>query len=882
MLDERAIEESQIAEEEKVVFEVRLCPIVIKLKDKEVLYKTPTGITENGQTSHKVGYYGNADDYKLEIETLTIDGKDADLSTIDSGEEGQLGKIRLNTVGYFSFVVGVSKVTNPNYYLSYETIISGVYYGDEADGANYDVIWQNSNLNVMKRTIIVTPNQDLQFSKVYDATNDDSDLFSNKNLTYYTARDEEGNAINLEEVVDNYDSLLTLIDNNEYSKLDDNGISYTKVSSFKDVGKYKIFLLNEISIRYVPGMEYYQLILDDNKDYNFEITPFAVFITPHTDQGKIYGMKDQVIRYSYTNLPEAETELTVEGSLSRVSGEDANEYAINLGSLSFGMNYRLYLDTSNLAVYTIRPRTVNIMPYSYSYVYGDVKDVTLRYTTEIEGKNEYDASILVEPQFNGEFSIVRNKDDLTSVVRQDSLGYYPVNISDGNVLSYSIALGSFCCTTNNYVINFIDTSTFTITKREATINISEERWNGRPEDVETNEFVLNTNYEINNLVGAESVVSTLKIVLNINSYYCTVNTFDLSLSIAGEDVTQNYNIVKGKDVVYRFDMAVVSLSIVTAENERLSTYESTYKGTAFEDLFKLVSLTDGYQIDYDESNFTFVYVKGAQSYLQAKDVGNYVVKIDTTRDDFKIVLTNNGNQIIYTKDTFNTEVGNAVLNISNSGYLNIRKAKIEIKNSPKFAKPLMYGDTTLPLLSQTTDDNEPIFVGVNNELILLKTYEDTGLNYVGSGYSFSNFQANYSYNIIVTIQAVKLDGSLDNNYETLTIPAVSLKVLPRQIGIESSKFTTRNGGTDFKNIIYDGNLKSLILSLEVEETSIDYKNYYTITYSYQRLAIFYENSISGQFYYRNFDVNTNAPTGDTLISDCDRLPTNIKIGRAHV
>ena len=67
------------------------------------------------------------------------------------------------------------------------------------------------------------------------------------------------------------------------------------------------------------------------------------------------------------------------------------------------------------------------------------------------------------------------------------------------------------------------------------------------------------------------------------------------------------------------------------------------------------------------------------------------------------------------------------------------------------------------------------------------------LNFLGTGYSISNFQANYVYNIMVSVQKVvetlndqdrgsedgRKVGDVDSNYETLVISSVPLKVVPK-------------------------------------------------------------------------------------------------------
>ncbi len=893
-LDESAVEVGGTAGTNKVTFEIKPCQIEIKLKDLVARYKTPKS------QLHTVNYYGNAEDYKLKLESVTVGGKLADISTIEDGNAGQQGRINLETGGKFYFEISVDSniIKDPNYFISYNIIMEENRWqtSDGAVRSNYEAKLLPVTLSLTKNRVTVLPNKDVRFSKVFDNTDNGTEIFDSVTGNLYSAVDENGEVVNLDEIVVNSTSLLTIYKNDTYYKLNSDGV-YEECSSFIDVGRYKIFLIDSISYR--EDMEYYDLVLDDSEIYSYEITKASVLITIDLGLSKIYGAEDPDFTFTWSNLPGNDDE-EYTGALERTAGEDVGEYAIGLGTLSFGINYDLKL-SANLAVFKITPRKITVNPYSYSYVYGE-NDVKPLYNYVIEPG--YNSNLLVAPVFSGEFSIVNSEDG--SIITRDSAGFYPVNVVDDVVKSYSIAQGSFNCGTNNYTIEFSETATFTITKRDVSINIiAQQRENLGT--VETENFVLASEfYTVSNLVG--NVVTTLNILLNAsNNYYCNVNQFDLSIMLNGTEVKDNYSIKMGADIVYRINMAIVYLSIVDKmafeeSNIKTSTYQATYKGEAFTDIFKLISTTEHYEIDYEESQFRFIFRKGEWSGENPINAGNYVASLDLSQEGDKLVIINNNAQaeeykkITFTKDTLSEMQGNAVVNISSLGYLNILKAQITIKNNPEFLDNFVYEDKWLPRLKTSNAINEAIFEGVNGERVTLRDYDvkeyggtnSRKLNFLGIGYSISNFQANYTYNIMVSVQKVidtlneqdrdknenRAIGDVDSNYETLTITAVPLKVVPKPIEVQGNNFTIKNEPS-IENLTYDGSLKSVNLALSTSgdlDEDGKKRNLYTTTYSYQRLSVTYgdENHLSRsanlryRYYYNNGDTEYFDPTISTM------------------
>ena len=220
-------------------------------------------------------------------------------------------------------------------------------------------------------------------SKVYDATETLPSGFE----ADYTVRCEEEN-FNITTVVVN-SGLLAL---NE---------------SAKAVGEYKIKLTNNI----VPyeGMEYYDIKIDESRDYFYTITPMEIKVLPNQNQTKVYGAADPEFSFEQvTSFPTGEnTSLKATGYLSRVAGEDVGQYEYRVGSVYISDNYTVSLD-EQVVTFSITPRTVRVKPYSDVINYGDdfpnkPSDLDKQY--EIEGLGDCDPTIIVSPVFSGYLAV---------------------------------------------------------------------------------------------------------------------------------------------------------------------------------------------------------------------------------------------------------------------------------------------------------------------------------------------------------------------------------------------------------------------------------------------------------------------------------------------
>ncbi len=170
----------------------------------------------------------------------------------------------------------------------------------------------------------------------------------------------------------------------------------------------------------------------------FGITPRAVTVAATSGQGKTYGDIDPTLAYTITagSLAFADS---FSGSLGRTAGENAGNYAINLGSLALNANYTLSYAGSNFG---ITPRAVTVTASSgQGKGYGDA-DMALTYGITA-------GSLAFADTFSGSLSRAAGE----------------------NMGSYAINQGSLALTAN-YTLNYAGGVTFGITPRAVTVSAS--------------------------------------------------------------------------------------------------------------------------------------------------------------------------------------------------------------------------------------------------------------------------------------------------------------------------------------------------------------------------------------------------------------------------
>ena len=203
-----------------------------------------------------------------------------------------------------------------------------------------------------------------------------------------------------------------------------------------------------------------------------DITKRPVYITANTGQSKIYGETDPA-EFTYTvgatktgeGLVSGDT---LSGSLSRVTGEDVDTYAITKNTLSAGNNYSITYKGTN---FTINQRGITVNPTYTSKIYGD-NDPTLSYTLAAgsilaswdtnggtlgrasgENAGDYDFNTIPLTITNGNknnksnYKISIDPSNLKFTINQREITVIPTNTSktygdDDPTMSYTLAAGS--------------------------------------------------------------------------------------------------------------------------------------------------------------------------------------------------------------------------------------------------------------------------------------------------------------------------------------------------------------------------------------------------------------------------------------------------------
>ncbi len=217
------------------------------------------------------------------------------------------------------------------------TIVAGIVNHE----ANYNVTFVPANFTItaMPVTVTVNPGQ----TKVYGAVN--------PALYTYTSSPAVGSALANGELV-SFTGALTRLPG-------------------EDVGSYAIqqgsLANSNYIITFIPD--------------NFTITAMPITVTANPGQSKVYGAADP-LAFTYTSvpagtLPNGEV-VSFLGALTRVSGEDVGNYAIQQGTLA-NPNYTITFVPANFAI-TAMPVTVTVDP-GQGKVYGSADPASFTFTS---------------------------------------------------------------------------------------------------------------------------------------------------------------------------------------------------------------------------------------------------------------------------------------------------------------------------------------------------------------------------------------------------------------------------------------------------------------------------------------------------------------------
>ena len=229
----------------------------------------------------------------------------------------------------------------------------------------------------------------------------------------------------------------------------------------------------------------------------FTINKATITVTAD-DLSKTYGEADPELTYTVTGLKNGDT---ISGTLTRARGENAGTYAIGMGGLDVGNNYKVNFTA---AVFTINKADLTVTANAASKTYGET-DPALTYTTE---------GLLGDDALTGELAREAGE----------------------NVGTYAINQGTLSAG-NNYNVTFTGAD-FTINKAALTVTAeAASKTYGKDDPV----FA----YSTEGLVGADTLTGKLtrEAGENVGTYAIKQGTLKASdnytLTFTGADFTIN-------------------------------------------------------------------------------------------------------------------------------------------------------------------------------------------------------------------------------------------------------------------------------------------------------------------------------------------------------
>ncbi|CAN1565968.1 Secretion system C-terminal sorting domain [Flavobacteriaceae bacterium] len=174
-------------------------------------------------------------------------------------------------------------------------------------------------------------------------------------------------------------------------------------------------------------------------DYVLKLNQIPITVTATPSQTKVYGESDPVL--TYTVSPSLLPGDSFTGFLTRVSGENIGNYAINQGSLSAGSKYLITYVGANFTI-TAKPITVTATPIQ-TKVYGTT-DPAFAYTVS--------PSLIGGDSFTGALTRVAGENIGTYAINQASL-------SAGSNYTISYAGANFTVTAKPITVTATPTQT---------------------------------------------------------------------------------------------------------------------------------------------------------------------------------------------------------------------------------------------------------------------------------------------------------------------------------------------------------------------------------------------------------------------------------------
>ncbi len=213
---------------------------------------------------------------------------------------------------------------------------------------------------------------------------------------------------------------------------------------------------------------------------NLTVSTRALTITADA-KSKTYGDSDPALTYQITSGALQFSD-ALSGSLTRVAGEDAGTYAINVGTLNAGSNYDVTYVGDNL---TIGSRSITVTVDAVSKTFGDADPAftysvsgTLQFSDSFSGALSRaageDAGTYAINQgtlsLPASYSITFNGENLTINKATQTITFAPIaiNLAEGNTLTLSATGGA---SGNPVVFSSSDPSIASVSGNVVTVNL---------------------------------------------------------------------------------------------------------------------------------------------------------------------------------------------------------------------------------------------------------------------------------------------------------------------------------------------------------------------------------------------------------------------------
>ncbi|MBR3579685.1 MAG: hypothetical protein IKN95_01635, partial [Lachnospiraceae bacterium] len=473
---------------------------------------------------------------------------------------------------------------------------------------------------------------------------------------------------------------------------------------------------------------------------DFFILPKELIVAADSGLSKIYGSTDPTLTYTASGFVTGESEDLISGALSRAEGENVGTYAITLGTLSAGTNYKINFTSADFA---INKAEVTVKADDITITYGDaIPDLTAT-VTGIVAADENKQNL---------FTYTVSRDEGTDV------GTYTITPSGEQVQG-------------NYNVKY-ETGTLTIIKQIAGITKNPDAVKGLEYDGNNQELVTSGTPEdgitIYYALGDDNITApapdddntwsnAIPSAKDAGTYYVwfkavaddnhstddeaaclpvTIST--TNLTVTADDKTKGYGTadakltatvsgLKGTDTA---DM--ITYTISRAEGENAGTYAITPAGEAEQGNYTVTYVPGTYTITTStESVYDITLSQDTYTYDGTEKVPTVTVGTGTTTipaTEYEVTITNNINAGTATATV--TDVAGGNYNVSGTAIFSIEKANpaytVPTGLTALTGKTLV--DVTLPKGWTWKDKSASVGAAGANKFKAVYTPEDT-VNY---------------------------------------------------------------------------------------------------------------------------------------------------------